>query len=225
MLARAAAKLPGKTLVAYFSRTGNTWGDAAAQIQQITGGVRNPRNPRLPRAIPGHHRPGQGELESNFRPQLTADVATMDSTTRSLSAIPTGGAPCRRPVSPFWKSTTLARPAGANEITEGSRLGRSAADIQTTCPKATVHKGLALRGGSSGYVKTQNAQQDIAAWLRTPKPPPDREYDARQREKLLARLALDLAMLGLILLSFAYQLTGNTLHEVLGFVLFSFWGR
>lgn len=43
----------------------------------------------------------------------------------------------------------------------------------------------------------------------------------RANKKLLARLALDLAMLGLILLSFAYQLTGNTLHEVLGFVLFS----
>lgn len=37
--------------------------------------------------------------------------------------------------------------------------------------------------------------------------------------QLLVRLSLDLVMVVLILLSFAYQLTGNMLHELIGFVL------
>ena len=44
---------------------------------------------------------------------------------------------------------------------EGSRLGRSVADIRKLCPGATVLEGLAIRGRDAG-----NAQGDVAEWLR-----------------------------------------------------------
>ena len=167
--ARAAAKLPGKTLVAYFSRTGNTR-DAAAQIQQITGGTMF--EIRATHAYPAEYRAttdqAKQELESNFRPQLTADVATMDSYDTVFIGYPNWWGTLPTACFTFLEKYDFSGKTLVPFCThEGSRLGRSAADIQTTCPKATVHKGLALRGGSSGYVKTQNAQQDIAAWLRT----------------------------------------------------------
>jgi hypothetical protein len=50
---------------------------------------------------------------------------------------------------------------------EGSHLGRSVTDIKALCPSSTVLEGLALRGGSSGYVKTESARRDLAEWLST----------------------------------------------------------
>jgi hypothetical protein len=49
---------------------------------------------------------------------------------------------------------------------EGSRLGRSMTDLRTLSPNSTVLEGLALRGDSSGYVKTETAREDVATWLR-----------------------------------------------------------
>ena len=40
---------------------------------------------------------------------------------------------------------------------------------------------------------------------------------------MLKKLALDLVMTSLILLAFAYQLTGNTAHELIGFVVLGFF--
>ena len=49
---------------------------------------------------------------------------------------------------------------------EGSRLGRSVTDLKALCPKSTILEGIALRGGDSGYVKTDSARQDVTEWLR-----------------------------------------------------------
>lgn len=45
----------------------------------------------------------------------------------------------------------------------------------------------------------------------------------RQGRIVLKKLAIDLVMTALILLAFAYQLTGNTVHELIGFVVLGFF--
>jgi flavodoxin len=44
---------------------------------------------------------------------------------------------------------------------EGSGIGHSESEIKKLCPKATILKGLAIRGGS-----VQRAGNEISAWLR-----------------------------------------------------------
>ena len=43
---------------------------------------------------------------------------------------------------------------------EGSRMGRSEQDIKTLCPKATVMKGLPIKGSN-----VQNADKEIEKWV------------------------------------------------------------
>lgn len=47
--------------------------------------------------------------------------------------------------------------------------------------------------------------------------------DGRNGKQLLKKLSLDLAMTTLVLLAFAYQLTGNTLHELIGLAVLGFF--
>ena len=164
----AAEKRTGKTLVSYFSRTENTR-EVANQIHQIVGGdifeVRATHS--YPEAYRATTDQAKRELEANFRPQLTAEVENMESYGTVFIGYPNWWGTLPMAFFTFLEKYNFDGKTLVPFCThEGSGLGRGVKDIQTLCPNSTILDGLALRGGTGGYAKTEAARQDVAEWLR-----------------------------------------------------------
>ncbi len=172
MLARhssaiAAERKSGKVLIAYYSRTGTTR-EVATQIQKRVGG--DLFELRTTHSYPSEYRAttrqAKREQETDFRPQLTAEVANADTYDVVFIGYPN-----------WWGTLPMAfftflehyRFAGKTLIPfcthEGSGLGRGVADIKSLCPKSTVLEGLALRGGGTDNVQSDAARREVAEWL------------------------------------------------------------
>jgi flavodoxin len=165
----AAEKRTGKVLIAYFSRTGNTR-EVANQIHQRVGG--NIIEIRTLHPYPEEYRAttekAKREQETNFRPQLTLDVEDMDSYDVVFIGYPIWWGTLPMALFTFLEKYHFDGKTLIPFCThEGSHLGRSVTDIKALCPSSTVSEGLALRGGNSGYVKTESARRDVAEWLST----------------------------------------------------------
>lgn len=165
----AAEPKAGQTLVAYFSRTGNTR-SVAEQIHRIAGG--DIVEIRTVRPYPEDYRAtteqAKQEQERGFRPELASDIGDLAPYGTVFLGYPN-----------WWSTLPMAlftmlerhRFEGRTIVPfcthEGSGLGRSVEDVRVHCPSATILTGLALRGGTSGYARTRAAQQSIAEWLAT----------------------------------------------------------
>jgi flavodoxin len=165
--ANATEKPMSGILIAYFSRSGNTR-YVARQIHQLVGGdlleIR-PVRP-YPDAYRATTEQAKIEQETHARPAVIADIRNPALYDRVFLGYPN-----------WWGSIPMGlftflekyRFAGKKIIPfcthEGSRLGRSEADIRALCPHATLLQGLALRGGSSGYAESASARRDISQWL------------------------------------------------------------
>ncbi|WP_300163860.1 flavodoxin [Solidesulfovibrio sp.] len=160
----AAAKSGKKILVVYYSRTGNTR-EVADRIHQFVGGdlvAMETVNP-----YPGDYREttrqAKRELESGYRPPIKTKIPDLASYDMVFLGSPNWWGTIAMPVMTFLSENDLSGKTIAPFMTHGgSALGRSRADIEGLCPKATVLDGLAIPGTS---VKT--SQQDVAAWLRS----------------------------------------------------------
>ena len=164
----AAGRADNNILIAYYSRTGNTR-DAAELIRGIVGG--EIAEIRTAHSYPAEYRAttdqARKEQEAGFRPQLTTEIGNMDSFGTVFIGYPNWWGTMPMAFFTFLEKYDLGGKTLAPFCThEGSGLGRSVSDIRKLCPDATVTEGLALRGGGSGYAKTENGQRDIADWLR-----------------------------------------------------------
>lgn len=151
-----------KSLVVYFSRTGNTRA-VAEYLAKAVGADSFAIETVAP--YPDEYRKttdqAKKELESGFRPPLKTKVADM-----SQYGVVFVGSPCwwgtiATPVITFLESYDFSGKTLAPFMThEGSGLGRSVAHIKQLAPAATVTSGLAIRGRAA-----HESQKDVADWL------------------------------------------------------------
>jgi flavodoxin len=165
----AAEKKMSRILIVYFSRSGNTR-YVASQIHQLLGGDLLEVRPVQP--YPKEYRAtteqAKIEQEKNARPAVIADIRNPAAYDVVFLGYPNWWGTIPMGLFTFLEKYRFAGKKIIPFCThEGSRLGRSEADIRTLCPHATIVEGLALRGGSSGYVESASARRDITQWLGT----------------------------------------------------------
>ena len=152
----------GKVLVAYFSHSGNTR-EVARQIAETTGGELFEIVPAKP--YPAEYQAvvdqAKREVEAGARPELKTRVGDM-----SQYDVVFVGSPCwwytiAPPVATFLASCDFAGKTVVPFMThEGSRMGRSEADIRKLCPRSTVPDGLPVRGGSA-----RSSKDAVTEWI------------------------------------------------------------
>ena len=152
-----------KSLVAYFSRTGNTR-EIASQIHEEVGGdifeikTINP--------YPGDYnecvKRAKQELEKGDRPELKTTVKNIESCDVVFVGYPNWWSTLPAPVVTFLSRYDLSGKIIVPFCThEGSHLGRSVTDITKLCPRSNIRAGLAVRGGD-----VKNARNEVSRWLR-----------------------------------------------------------
>lgn len=166
--AAVTGRKPGKVLIAYYSRTGTTR-EVASQIQRATGGdlFELKTTHSYPQEYRATTNQARRELDSGFRPKLTAEVQNMAGYDTIFVGYPNwwGTMPMA-----FFTFLEQHRLEGKTVIPfcthEGSGLGSSVSDLRQLCPKATLLEGLALRGGGISSVQSNSARRDLADWLK-----------------------------------------------------------
>lgn len=161
------AQTPGsekKVLIVYYSlRNGNTR-IVAEHIQKNVGG--NIFRIETVDAYPAEYRDvtdqAKKELQSNYRPPLKSKAPNFDQYDVIYLGSPNWWNTIAPAVMTFLESYNFEGRTTVPFIThEGSRLGASVDDIKKLAPKATVLKGLPIRGGS-----VNNAMPDVRKWLK-----------------------------------------------------------
>ena len=162
VLARPASEA-GKTLVAYFSWSGNTR-EIANQIHKVVGGdlFEIVSVDKYPSDYDETVEQARKELDAGYRPELVSELKNIGSYALVFVGYPNWWGTVPRPVVSFLsKCDTPGRTIAPFCTHEGSRLGRSVEDIAKLCPQSAVLEGLAVRGGDVG-----NAQNRVSEWLR-----------------------------------------------------------
>ncbi|GHV10896.1 flavodoxin [Fibrobacterales bacterium] len=163
LLLLGAATANAKTIVAYFSHSGNTRA-VAEQIQKSVGGdifeIKTvvPYSKDYNTAV----EVAKKEQQANARPELSTKVSNMEQYDTLFLGYPNWWGTIPMPLFTFLESYDFAGKVIVPFCTHGgSALGRSEDDIAKLAPKAKLLNGLAIRGGSAN-----NAQKDITAWLK-----------------------------------------------------------
>lgn len=153
-----------KVLIVYYSlRNGNTR-IVAEQIQKNVGG--DIFRIETVNAYPAQYRDvteqAKKELQSGYRPPLKTKVDNIAQYDTIYLGSPNWWNTIAPAVMTFLESYNLEGKTIVPFIThEGSRLGASVNDIKKLVPKATVLKGLPVRGGA-----VDNAEPDVQRWLK-----------------------------------------------------------
>lgn len=159
------ATKPGKKiLIVFYSRTGNTR-EVANQIHQLVGGdlVAMETVTPYPSDYRETTRQAKRELESDFRPPIKTKILNLASYDVVFVGSPNWWGTISMPVMTFLSENDLSGKTMAPFLTHGgSALGRSRADIQKLCPKATILDGLAILGTAA-----KASQDHVATWLRS----------------------------------------------------------
>ncbi len=160
--ARAADPSGRKTLIVYYSRTGNTRA-MAGLIRQRTGGDMLELHPATP--YPEEYRAttrqAKEELASGYLPPLQPIQRDVSSYDVIFVGSPCWWATLAPPVRSFLSSYDFSGKTLVPFITHmGTGMGDAAADLQKLCPKATLLTGLALRGSN-----VDEKGDEVDAWL------------------------------------------------------------
>lgn len=165
-----------KILIAYYSRKGQNYRGGsivnlpignteivAKTIQELVGGelfeIKTVK--QYPIDYSETTEVAKIELRTNARPELTDKVKYMDDYDVIYLGYPNWWNTFPMAVFTFLESYDFSGKTIIPFCThEGSGLGNSERDIQRTCPKATVKKGIAIRGGN-----VNNAKDLIKSWL------------------------------------------------------------
>lgn len=166
-----------KCLIAYYSRAGNNYVNgsivnlpvgntevAANMIQKLTGGDLFKINTvkTYPTDYTKTTEVAQQELRQNARPELTGRIDNMADYEIIVLGYPNWWGTMPMAVYTFLEAYDFSGKTIIPFCThEGSGMGHSESDIKKLCAKATVLKGLAIKGGN-----VQRAESEIAAWLR-----------------------------------------------------------
>lgn len=158
----AAASGNPKTLVVYYSRTGNTRAVAKEIHKQLGGDIVELETVQpYPEAYRATTEQAKRELESGFKPPLKTKIENMDSYDVIVVGSPCWWGTVATPMITFLTEYDLSGKTIAPFMThEGSGLGRTVTHIRQLCPKATVVEGLAIRGSNA-----DEAQKPVASWL------------------------------------------------------------
>ncbi len=153
-----------KVLIVYYSlRNGNTR-IVAEHIRQNVGGdlfriETVDAYPSIYREVTDQ---AKKELESNYRPPLKSEVHNFDEYDTIYLGSPNWWNTIAPAVMTFLETHNFEGKTIIPFIThEGSRLGASVDDIKKLASKATVLKGLPVRGSS-----VDSATSDIQKWLK-----------------------------------------------------------
>ena len=154
---------PGKILIAYYSRTGNTK-SVADEIQKNVGG--DLFEIKTTNTYPEEHKAtteqAKTDKNNNFRPELAAKVPNIDSYDVIFVGYPIWWGTMPMGVFSFLEQHNLAGKTVIPFCTHGgSGLGDSVSDIKKTSPQANVVQGLALSGSNA-----RSSQKEIADWLK-----------------------------------------------------------
>lgn len=151
-----------KILAAYFSHSGNTR-EIANQIHENVGGsifeivTVDP----YPRNYDEVVKQAKQEQESGYKPTLKTKIENIEPYEVVFIGYPNWWGTIPRPVATFLSEYNLSGKTIVPFCThEGSRLGRSVADITKLCPQSTILDGLAVRGR-----EVKNAQNGVSEWL------------------------------------------------------------
>ena len=156
------AQQPGKTLIAYFSESGNTQGMAniiyeliGADIVEIE--MQHPYSDNYSALLDEAER----DLIANARPALRTHIDNMDEYTTVLLGYPNWYALLPMPVYTFLESYDFSGKRIIPFCSHGNgMLGESVANICKSCPDADVREALSVTysGGSS-------LRSEIRTWL------------------------------------------------------------
>jgi len=152
-----------KILVAYFSHSGNTR-VIAEQIHSLVGGelFEIVSVSPYPTDYNACVEQAQKEQKASARPKLKVKLENAKSYDIVFIGYPNWWGSFPMPVAAFLEENDFSGKTLVPFCThEGSRLGRSVADLTKMCPKSKILEGLAIRGRS---VKT--AHEDVAQWLK-----------------------------------------------------------
>lgn len=153
-----------KVLIVYYSlRNGNTR-IVAEQIQKNVGGdiFRIETVNAYPPVYNDVTKQAKEELQSGYRPPLKTKVQNFDQYDVIYLGSPNWWNTIAPAVMTFLEAYNFEGKAIVPFIThEGSRLGASVDDIKKLAPKATVLKGLPIRGGN-----VDKAEPDVKKWLQ-----------------------------------------------------------
>lgn len=152
-----------KILVAYFSYSGNTK-ILAKQIHKNTGGDIFEIQPvnAYPQKYDIVVSQAKKEINSEFKPALKDKISNIEKYDIIFIGSPCWWSTIAPPVSTFLTDYDFSGKTIIPFMThEGSRMGHSEKDIKKLCPKATVLKGLPIRGG-----QVNQANKDVVKWLK-----------------------------------------------------------
>jgi flavodoxin len=152
-----------KTLVVYFSHSGNTR-EIAGQIHQRVGGdiFEIQTLAPYPRDYDAVIEQAKKEKSSGYKPPLRTRVEDMTPYELIFIGYPIWWGTIPPPVITFLSAYDLSGKTVIPFCTHGgSALGRSMTDVSRLCPKSTVLDGIAVFGRD---VKT--AQGKVSEWLR-----------------------------------------------------------
>lgn len=158
-----SANPSGKTLVVYFSRSGNTQA-VAGHIRSLTGGDEFRIEPVKP--YPEDYRQctevAKEELEKQARPEIKGKIGNIGQYDTVFIGYPIWWGMYPMAVATFLESYDLSGKTVIPFCThEGSRDGRSFSSIREAVPQAKAAEGLAIRGGQAS-----SSRGDVQAWLR-----------------------------------------------------------
>lgn len=168
--------MKGKTLIAYFSRSGNNYvggkiidlpvGNteiAAKLIRELTGGdlFKIESLKAYSKDYNTCTEEAKKELRAGARPELASYPENLQDYDTVALGYPNWWGTMPMPVWTFLEKYSFSGKIILPFCThEGSGMGGSESDIRKLCPGADVKKGLAIRGGN-----VKNAGKEIAAWL------------------------------------------------------------
>ena len=158
-----AAKPGGKTLVLYFSHSGNTRRVAEMIHQRVGGDLAELKTVKpYPQEYNAVVDVAKAEQQADARPEIAAKLDNLADYGTVFIGYPNwwGTLPM-----PFFTLLEQHDMAGKTLIPftthEGSRFGRGVADLRRLCPKAKVlADGFECRGK-----RAHKAEKDVAAWL------------------------------------------------------------
>lgn len=153
----------GKTLIVYFSWSGNTRA-VANHIHDLIGGdiVEIETVVPYPDTYEEVTQIVPGQLASDYRPELKTKVENMDEYDTLIVGTPIWGSHLAPPVKSFLAEYDLSGKAIAPFCTHGgSGTAQSVNDIRSVCPDATILGSLAVYGS-----RADGARGEIEQWLK-----------------------------------------------------------
>ena len=152
-----------KNLIAFFSKTGNT-AKVAEAIRKNTGGTMFQIVPEIAYSEDYDEtvKIARNELDTKARPAIKGKVENFAAYDVVFVGFPSYWATAPMSVFTFLESYDFSGKTIVPFVThEGSSFGRSISDIASSCPKAKILDGLAIRGGDADSAETR-----VPEWLK-----------------------------------------------------------